>query len=117
MQADRLIRELQSSNRLLKSELQATTTSFKQALHVAQTMLDTGELYCCSVLLHFMSLEAQILGCMDCTSFLYGLLAVDWWCTVTADTRMKICVQAAIRECSDSVNSSRQNLVTRGELM
>lgn len=42
MQADRLIRELQSSNRLLKSELQATTTTFKQALHAAQTMLDTG---------------------------------------------------------------------------
>ncbi|KAL0046174.1 hypothetical protein WJX82_004787 [Trebouxia sp. C0006] len=42
-QADRLIRELQSSNRLLKSELQATTTTFKQALHVAQTMLDTAE--------------------------------------------------------------------------
>ncbi len=43
VQADRLIRELQSSNRLLKSELQATTTTFKQALHVAQTMLDTGK--------------------------------------------------------------------------
>ena len=42
VQADKLIRELQSNNRLLKSELQATTTSFKQALHVAQTMLDTG---------------------------------------------------------------------------
>jgi len=42
VQADRLIRELQSSNRLLKSELQATTTTFKQALHAAQTMLDTG---------------------------------------------------------------------------
>ncbi|KAL0017961.1 hypothetical protein WJX77_011475 [Trebouxia sp. C0004] len=42
-QADRLIRELQSSNRLLKSELQATTTTFKQALHAAQTMLDTAE--------------------------------------------------------------------------
>ena len=42
VQADKLIRELQSSNRLLKSELQATATSFKQALHVAQTMLDTG---------------------------------------------------------------------------
>ena len=43
MQADKLIRELQSNNRLLKSELQATTTSFRQALHVAQSMLDTGE--------------------------------------------------------------------------
>lgn len=42
-QADRLIRELQSSNRLLKSELQATTTTFKQALHAAQTMLDRAE--------------------------------------------------------------------------
>ena len=48
MQADKLIRELQSSNRLLKSELQATTTSFKQALHAAQTMLDTGQAVCIS---------------------------------------------------------------------
>lgn len=42
-QADKVIRELQSNNRLLKSELQATATTFKRALHVAQTMLDTAE--------------------------------------------------------------------------
>lgn len=42
MQADKVIRELQSNNRLLKSELQATATTFKKALHVAQIMLDTG---------------------------------------------------------------------------
>lgn len=44
LQADKVIRELQSNNRLLKSELQATATTFKRALHVAQTMLDTGAL-------------------------------------------------------------------------
>ena len=42
LQADKVIRELQSNNRLLKSELQATATTFKKALHVAQTMLDSG---------------------------------------------------------------------------
>ena len=46
LQADRLIRQLQSSNRLLKSELQATTTSFKQALHAAASRLQTGNLTC-----------------------------------------------------------------------
>lgn len=45
LKADKVIRELQSNNRLLKSELQATATTFKRALHVAQTMLDTGMLF------------------------------------------------------------------------
>ena len=66
VQADRLIRELKSSNRLLKSELQATTTTFKQALHAAQTMLDTGMFAPLHQFLNFDRMGACI--CM-CTRF------------------------------------------------